>query len=424
MALLRSLFGAEHETRSSVSSLFLSGNGAFSGTKVNEQTIMSKNDMVYRCIQILANSIATLPVDTLFKDETGASVQYPSPSWVNSPNPDENRFNFYQNIVVSLLLNGNAYILPILDGNGAVLETYVLNPVLIEVKRDTSGNKFYLFDGKERFSASQILHIRGLTGPAGDVGISPIESARSSLEAYQDIRDSAKQLAANGFRASGIVELPQGVSPEDVPAIAGTWNQAYNGIDKTGKTAFLFNGAKFTQLTMSNRDAEYVAQKMASERDVARLFGVPNFLLGISGDTTYSNISEANKAFLQFTLRPLMVNIEQAMSLLLPPGVQFKFNERQILRGTVTEESAALKTEHDAGIISANEWRSMKDYAPIEADWANERFGPMNYEQRGADIDKQIRRIEALISAGFTAESAQKAATEDDLSLLVSSNND
>jgi len=47
----------------------------------------------------------------------------------------------------------------------------------------------------------------------------------------------------------------------------------------------------------SPSDMEFQKTKEAAAREIAVAFGVPPMLLGVSGDATYANYQEANRAF-------------------------------------------------------------------------------------------------------------------------------
>jgi HK97 family phage portal protein len=50
---------------------------------------------------------------------------------------------------------------------------------------------------------------------------------------------------------------------------------------------------------------DFVALKEAAARDIALAFGVPPVLLGLPGDSTYSNLREAGRALYRQTVLPL-----------------------------------------------------------------------------------------------------------------------
>lgn len=62
---------------------------------------------------------------------------------------------------------------------------------------------------------------------------------------------------------------------------------------------------------MSNQDAEWLASRRFSIEDIARMFNVSPIFLQEYSNSTYSNFSEASRAFLTMTMRPWLANFEQ-----------------------------------------------------------------------------------------------------------------
>jgi phage portal protein BeeE len=58
---------------------------------------------------------------------------------------------------------------------------------------------------------------------------------------------------------------------------------------------------------------DFATLKAAAARDIALAFGVPPMLLGLPGDSTYSNYREANRALWRLTLLPLAGKILAAL---------------------------------------------------------------------------------------------------------------
>jgi HK97 family phage portal protein len=67
----------------------------------------------------------------------------------------------------------------------------------------------------------------------------------------------------------------------------------------------LEGGLRWQSLGLSPTDMDFVAVKEAAARDIALAFGVPPVLLGLPGDTAYSNLREAGRALYRQTVLPL-----------------------------------------------------------------------------------------------------------------------
>lgn len=87
--------------------------------------------------------------------------------------------------------------------------------------------------------------------------------------------------------------------------------ERYKGAKNAGKTPILEGGMDYRQLGMSNQDAEWLASRRFSIEDIARMFNVSPIFLQEYSNSTYSNFSEASRAFLTMTMRPWLANFEQ-----------------------------------------------------------------------------------------------------------------
>ena len=68
---------------------------------------------VYRCVNVISESVAQLPLDTYRKDDKGFKTPYTNHSSYELirefPNPSMTRFTFMKVLVSSVLLTGNGY---------------------------------------------------------------------------------------------------------------------------------------------------------------------------------------------------------------------------------------------------------------------------------------------------------------------------
>ena len=79
------------------------------GTNIDENTAMQISAF-YSCVLLISDTISTLPMDTFIR-RSGDRVPYrPRPEWVMKPDIDLSRTEHFQQVLVSLLIDGNAFI--------------------------------------------------------------------------------------------------------------------------------------------------------------------------------------------------------------------------------------------------------------------------------------------------------------------------
>ncbi|MFB4733777.1 phage portal protein, partial [Enterobacter hormaechei subsp. steigerwaltii] len=98
----------------------------------------------------------------------------------------------------------------------------------------------------------------------------------------------------------------------------------------------------------------------------------PIFLQEYS-NSTYSNFSEASRAFLTMTMRPWLANFEQQIKSALlvaspVPGTRYQveFDSADLLRATPTERYATYERGIKNGIMNPNEAREREGMPPRE----------------------------------------------------------
>ena len=129
--MLSRLFNPRGEERAvSYQSLFAAGD-AFQFT-TNAGTVVTQEDSlkigtVYACVRLIADSISTLPVDTFIRVDGDRRPYRPRPDWLDMPEIGCSRTDHFQQVLVSMLLNGNSFTRIIRDNQGIAWLT-VLNP--------------------------------------------------------------------------------------------------------------------------------------------------------------------------------------------------------------------------------------------------------------------------------------------------------
>lgn len=143
---------------------------------------------VYACITLIAGDISKLPLKLVRKDDNGIWIDYENPAYspvIRKPNRYQNRIDFYENWVLSLLINGNTYVLKQRDNRGVVTQLYILDPNSVIPRITTSGEIWYQLspDDLSQISestmvpASEIIHhrINPIYHPL--IGVSPLYAA-------------------------------------------------------------------------------------------------------------------------------------------------------------------------------------------------------------------------------------------------------
>jgi HK97 family phage portal protein len=333
---------------------------------------------VFACVRLLSQAVATLPVN-LYKRKNRKLVlqaEHPVNKLVSlRPSPWQTSFEFWQMVVVHLLLRGNFYAQKVVSGS-EIIALLWLDPDKMEVKRDENGGLRYEYHRiagqKIDFKPAELLHIRALCAD-GMKGLSAIQAARNSIQSAVRAEEHGAQMFANGARPTGVLYQEGELTEEAFQRIRKDFETNFCGTHNSGRPLILESGLKWQQLSMTAEDAQFIDQRKFSRSEIAMFLGVPPHMIGdIERGTSWgSGIEQQNLGFLVYTLLPYLINIQQAVIRdLLPlkdqPSFVLKFDTSLLTRADFVARQNGLKTMRDSGVISKNEWREIEGYDPIE----------------------------------------------------------
>ena len=357
--------------------------GSTSGKHVNERSAMQMT-AVYACVRILSESIASLPVH-LYQNETEGSkvraVKHPLYRILHDePNPEMTSFVFRETLMTHLLLWGNAYAQIIRNGKGEVIGLYPLMPNRMTVDRDAFGRICYCYQmqdsdahtgktGNVTLKPSDVLHIPGL-GFDGLVGYSPIAMAKNAIGLSIATEEYGARFFANGATPGGILEFPGTVkNPE---SIRESWNKGFSG-NNAHKVAILEEGMKYTPISISPEQAQFLETRKFQIDEIARIFRVPPHMVGDLEKSSFSNIEQQSLEFVKYTLEPWIIRWEQSLNRALLSETEksdyfVKFNVDGLLRGDYQSRMNGYAIGIQNGFMSPNDVRTLEclDLIPDE----------------------------------------------------------
>ena len=358
--------------------------GSTSGKTVTERSAMQMT-AVYSCVRILAEAIAGLPLHVYRYNSDGGKEKALDHSLYlilhDEPNPEMSSFVFRETLMTHLLLWGNAYAQIIRNSKGEVMALYPLMPNKMSVDRDENGQLYYQYlrstdevGGKNEtviLKPTDVLHIPG-RGFDGLVGYSPIAMAKNAIGLAIATEEYGAKFFANGAAPSGVLEHPGTI--KDPQRVREAWQSQFGGSQNSGKIAVLEEGMKYTPISISPEQAQFLETRKFQINEIARIFRVPPHMVGDLEKSSFSNIEQQSLEFVKYTLDPWVIRWEQSiMRTLLTPEEKksyfVKFNLEGLLRGDYQSRMNGYATARQNGWMSANDIRELEnlDRIPAEA---------------------------------------------------------
>lgn len=380
--LFKSRDKPQDRTAGSAYTFFMGGSTA--GKNVSERSAMQMT-AVYACVRILSEAVACLPVHLYKYNDAGGkekAIEHPLYHLLHDePNPEMTSFIFRETLMTHLLLWGNAYAQVIRNGKGEVVALYPLMPNKMSVDRDEQGQLYYTYQRSTDEAAtmegstvvlrpSDVLHIPGL-GFDGLVGYSPIAMAKNAIGLAIATEEYGAKLFANGAAPSGVLEHPGTI--KDPARVREAWMSQFGGSANSGKVAVLEEGMKYTPISISPEQAQFLETRKFQINEIARIFRVPPHMVGDLEKSSFSNIEQQSLEFVKYTLDPWVIRWEQSLARALLSEDEkkeyfFKFNVEGLLRGDYASRMTGYSTARQNGWMSANDIRELENLDRIPAE--------------------------------------------------------
>lgn len=349
---------------------------AQAGVAVTEDTALTFS-AVWACVSVISRTIAALPWLVFERTLQGRMPVDGAIRWLlqNRPNPEMTAFSFRETLMLHVLTWGNAYAEIQRDLAGRVVALWPISPDRVCIERDevTTELVYRVRDGAGNWvslAPADVMHIHGL-GFDGIYGYSPIRMAARSLGLgiAQDVFGAA--FYANGTVFGQLVEMPAGMSPEQIKNAEGYLNERA-GPSKAFRSKVAPSGVKVHQLSMPMTDAQFIESRKFSVNEVARWFGVPPHKIGDLERSTNNNIEHQGIEFVIDAIVPWAVRLEQEANTKLfgmraQGRVYTKLMTGALMRGDAKSRAEFYRSMLQLGVMSVNEVRELEDLNGIGA---------------------------------------------------------
>lgn len=383
----------------------------YSGKSVSAQTALQL-DVVWACVKLISQLVATLPLSVYEKKEgrrRSASEHWLHKVIAAAPNADMTAADFWESLLTSILLWGNAYALIVRNGARKIIALEPLRPERMAPKLQRDGSMLFVYvdENGHRFeySEDQILHLKGFTLD-GRMGLSPITYARHTLGAAMAQEETAATIFKNGLRPSGYVTTDQVLTKSNREEVRESVVTQVASGSESGRTLVLEAGMKYAPVAMNPEDAQLLQSRAFSIEQLCRwMCNVPPVLIGhaAQGQTMWgSGVEQLLMGWKVTGLNPLIIKIEQALNCLFPANERdryyVKFSLQALLRADAKGRAALYASGLQNAYLSPNEIIELEDGEPYEG--GDRHFVQANLvpvDQIGKEDATQGKAREALL---------------------------
>lgn len=336
---------------------------------------------VYRCVDLLSDALAVLPLKTYHRDTQGFKTEaedLPLYSLLDlEPNEDMTRYTFFKTLMTSVLLTGNAYAYIERDRKSQVEQLVYIpsHEVTIESVTDGKGisRKRYRVNGfKQLVEPKDMLHVMNFSYN-GITGVSTLTHAAQTLNISMSAEEHTGAFFEGGGTVSGIltVEGPP-LNKEKRDQIYERWAERMSPTSvRRSSVAVLEGNMKYQPITISPKDATLIETRQFQVIDICRFFGVSPVKAFDLSKSSYSTVEATQLQYLVDSVLPIISKFEQEINRKILLSFQRKelvieFDTSVILRTDKTAEAAYMRDMTYIGAITPNEVRRRMNLSPLE----------------------------------------------------------
>lgn len=360
---------------------------------------------VYRCVDLISDAIAVLPLETYRIDSEGFKAPMRDSELYEilnlEPNEDMTRFVFFKVMAASMLLRGNAFAYIERENNKVQQLIYIpAEHVSIEtLKIDGKRRKRYRVTGFDAYDLpylvdpQDMVHILNFSYD-GIVGVSTLTHARQTLGIASDSEAHASGFFKSGANMSGVLTIEGArVTQEQKDQIYRSWEARTNPL--TGKPngiVVLEHNQKYQPISVTPKDSQLLESRQHNVIDICRFFSVSPVKAFDLTKSSYATIEATQLEFLNDTLLPTITRFETEINRKIflrseRKSMLAEFNTSVLLRTDKASQAAYWNTMFQIGVAKPNEIRREVNLSRI--DGGDETFVQVNVQTlKNAVADK------------------------------------
>src|SRR6185503_14807651 len=288
------------------------------------------------------------------------------------PNGWQTSLEYNEMLVGHLCTRGNFYA-QILEGPRGLEQLVPRHPDRMQVELAPSGRKVFTWlqpnGDTKKFTQDEMHHVAGFSSD-GITGVSVIRYGAQSLGSAAAADSFAARFFSQGGAPAFAAIHPKVLGEEGRKNLSDSINAYTTGLANAHGVLVLEEDMKVSQLGIKPQDAQLLATREHSTREVARWLGLPTIVLADNGQApTQASAEEFGLQLVTYSFRPLATRIEMAIGrdlIVDPEQVYSEFLMDALMRG----DSAARAQFYGLGIqwgwFTRAEAREKENLNPID----------------------------------------------------------
>lgn len=319
---------------------------------------------LFACVRILADSIASLPVQTFRRNGASREMLTFVPQLLFAPAARDNLFEWVHKLVVSLALRGNAYGLIVQrDAFGFPTMIEWLHPDDVWVDELNPVRPVFWWQGVI-VPLEDIVHIPWVVMPGRVKGLSPVQAFAQTIGVGLSATEYGLSWFDNGGTPPATMKnSSKTINPDESEEISHRLAASM----RSRRPLVHGSDWDFTALQVNPEESQFIETMRLNASQIAAIYGVPPEMVGgdSGGTLTYANVEQNAINFVGFTLRPWLVRIETKLSALMPGREFVRFNADALIRSDLLSRYQAHSMALNDGWRNRDEIRALEDLPPL-----------------------------------------------------------
>jgi len=356
--------------------------GAWSKTKMLEQ--YEKSLYVFACVYKIAEKVSSIDLDLYqiinSKGDIREIQNHLALDLLHRPNPFQTKTEFLKITMINKKLSGDAFWYKVRNERGQVVELWNLRPDYIEIIKDPEdfikAYKFNKTDGtQEVLEPENVVHFKYPTPLNDYFGTSPVKSATVRIDTEKYAGEYQRDFFLNNARPDGIIKANTGMNLDKATKdeIREEFEKRHKGVGKNSKLAIVEGDIDYQQVSISQREMDYIESLKFTRDDILVAFGVPKAIVAITDDVNRANAETSMYIFLSEVIKPeISMLTEKINEELIKPD--FGDNLFIDYDDPTPENREQTIKDYETGITNkyllVNEIRAKENLEPIDGGWS------------------------------------------------------
>jgi HK97 family phage portal protein len=182
-----------------------------------------------------------------------------------------------------------------------------------------------------------------------------------------------------------VLSTEQKLDESTIKRLTARWKELNAGLQNAGRTAIFEAGIKWTPLSISAKELEFIAARQFQLQEIARIFRIPPHMIGELSRSTNNNIVQQSQEYVNYTISGYTRRWKAKMRMvfdLRQDDIHVDFDLSELVRADITARYNAYRIGIMSGFLKPNEART--DYGRDPDPKGDHLLQPTNMADAGS----------------------------------------